>query len=166
VLVAVKNEFIALLVACNVALTVCPTNATVKSPSRVLDPYWSLIVETSEKMDQDYKIVAALVVAESNGHHAQVNEESAACMMQVVSGERIAGRPLAQELIDSPALCIKTGIKILQSYTKRLGGNVCAGIAAYNSYVTHVRKYGYKTKFFARVREVYRELWGVDLVCK
>ena len=161
-----RNEFIALLVACNVALTVCPADVTVSSPSKVLDPYWSVIIETSEKMDQDYKIVAALVIAESNGHHAQVNKESAACMMQVVSGERIAGRPLARELVDSPALCVKTGIKILQSYTKRLGGNVCAGIAAYNSYVTNVRKYGYKTKFLARVREVYRELWGNDLVCK
>ena len=134
------------------------------SPSK-LQQNWPAIEAASIKYDVDVRLLSALIIAESNGENDIVNKESAACMMQVVSGERIAGRPLAQELTSSVDLCLKWGLQIYTAYRKRLGGNDCKAITAYNRGVNWVKKNGYKTRFFKRVSDVYKELWGEQLKC-
>lgn len=134
-----------------------------------LPPATAVIVEQyATEYNVPYKLAVTVIHAESNARNTAYNKKtSAACMMQVVSGERIKGRPLARDLIASPELCIKTGMKILAGALRnKRTNNWCDAIVGYNygpKYIGHV---SYNNRLMTRVREVHQKLWGEKLPCR
>lgn len=111
-----------------------------------IQAYQPLIQKYAQKSGLDEKLIAAVIAKESNGANVQNAGGFAAYgPMQVVSDEKIAGRPTAQQLMD-PETNIKTGTQILKDYIKGANGDVEQALYQYsggstwknyNDYLTH-----------------------------
>jgi hypothetical protein len=89
-----------------------------------------LLISSREETDIVPELAAAIMWVESKGDPKIISDSGAVGLMQVMPREIIAGRPLAEELLN-PEVNIPSGYEILAEELRQTNGNIEAALNGY-----------------------------------
>ncbi len=125
--------------------------------------YASLIDAAADEYDIDPRLIAAIIRVESGGRAGIKNATYPAYgLMQVVSDEKIEGRPAGEDLLD-PATNIEWGVKILAGFLKAEDYDFDEGLYRYSGGETWQSRERFRNTYLKNFSSAYKALWGRNL---